>query len=317
MSTAALRAAADFAASCLDVRRVDDVLVVCNEEQRSIADALAQSAEARARDVRTLVFPTLARHGEEPPDFVADAIAEASVVFAPTTMSLSHTQARIDATARGARIATMPQITEEIFARAVPVDYAALKRDGERLAALLTAAGACRVTSAAGTDIVLALEGRTGRSDDGNLQLPGAFGNLPAGEGYIAPLETVGTGAVVFDGSLATYGLLAEPLTVTVSDGRATDADGEAGAWLLRTLDEGGPTGRLVAELGIGTNPSATLIGNILEDEKVIGTVHLAFGMSASLGGANASSVHIDGVMRSPTVELDGRVVMQDGALVG
>jgi leucyl aminopeptidase (aminopeptidase T) len=317
MSTAALRAAADFAASCLDVRRVDDVLVVCNEEQRSIADALAQSAEARAREVRTLVFPTLARHGEEPADFVADAIAEASVVFAPTTMSLSHTQARIDATARGARIATMPQITEEIFARAVPVDYAALKRDGERLAALLTAAGACRITSAAGTDIVLALEGRSGRSDDGNLQVPGAFGNLPAGEGYIAPLETVGTGTVVFDGSLATYGLLAKPLTVTVSDGRATDADGEAGAWLLRTLDEGGPTGRLVAELGIGTNPSATLIGNILEDEKVIGTVHLAFGMSASLGGANVSSVHIDGVMRSPTVELDGRVVMQDGALVG
>jgi leucyl aminopeptidase (aminopeptidase T) len=111
--------------------------------------------------------------------------------------------------------------------------------------------------------------------------------------------------------------LLAEPLTVTVSDGRATDADGEAGAWLLRTLDEGGPTGRLVAELGIGTNPSAKLIGNILEDEKVIGTVHLAFGMSASLGGANVSSVHIDGVMNSPTLELDGRLVMQDGELVG
>jgi aminopeptidase len=317
MSTAALRAAADCAVACLGVGSGDDVLVVCNDEQRTIADALEQAAEELARSVRTVAFPALSRHGEEPPAFVADAFREASVIFAPTTMSLSHTQARLDATARGTRIATMPQITEDIFARTIPVDYAALKRDGERLAALLTAASTCRVTSPAGTDVVIGLEGRTGRSDDGNLQARGAFGNLPAGEGYIAPLETDGSGTIVYDGSLATYGLLAEPLTVTLADGRAADADGDAGAWLLGTLDEGGPTGRLIAELGIGTNPAATVTGNILEDEKVIGTVHIAFGMSVSLGGANVSSVHIDGVIRSANVQIDGRPVMQDGELVG
>jgi leucyl aminopeptidase (aminopeptidase T) len=302
--------------ACLGVGQEDDVLVVCNNEQRGIANALAHAAEGLAQDVRTVAFPALARHGEEPPPFVAGAIAQAGAIFAPTTMSLSHTRARIDATARGARIATMPQITEDIFVRTVPVDYAALKRDGERLAALLTAARTCRVTSPAGTDVVLGLEGRTGRSDDGNLQARGAFGNLPAGEGYVAPLETFGSGTIVYDGSLATYGLLDEPFAVTVAGGRAADADGEAGAWLLRTLDAGGPTGRLVAELGIGTNPAATVTGNILEDEKVIGTVHIAFGMSVSLGGTNVSSVHVDGVIRYATVELDGRVVMRDGALL-
>jgi aminopeptidase len=316
MSTAALRAAADRAVACLGVGQEDDVLVACNDEQRGIADALAEAAVGLARDVRTVVFPTLARHGEEPPAFVADAIAEVSVILAPTTMSLSHTHARIDATSRGARIATMPQITEEIFVRTVPVDYAVLKRDGERLAALLTAARTCRITSPAGTDVVLGLEGRSGRSDDGNLQATGAFGNLPAGEGYIAPLETYGSGTIVYDGSLATYGLLGEPVSVRVVDGRATDADGDAGAWLLRTLDAGGPTGRLVAELGIGTNPAATITGNILEDEKVVGTVHVAFGMSVSLGGTNVSSVHIDSVIRAPTVELDGELVMRAGELV-
>jgi leucyl aminopeptidase (aminopeptidase T) len=313
---AGLDVAADAAVGCLGVGADDDVLVVCNDEQRAIADALAASAEGLARDVRIVSFAALTRHGEEPPPFVAEAMTQASVIFAPTSTSLSHTQARMAATARGARIATMPTITEEIFSRAVPVDYDALKHEGERLAALLTSASSCRVTTRAGTDVVLSLEGRTGRSDDGNLQAPGAFGNVPAGEGYIAPLERAGTGTIVFDGSLAGFGLLRQPFRVTLVQGRASDADGETGAWLLRTLDAGGETGRSIAELGIGTNPAATLTGNILEDEKKIGTVHLAFGTSASLGGVNVSSVHIDGVVLSPTVELDGQLLMRDGEFV-
>jgi leucyl aminopeptidase (aminopeptidase T) len=120
----------------------------------------------------------------------------------------------------------------------------------------------------------------------------------------------------VFDGALTGYGLLHEQLRVTLSGGRAVEAVGEAAEWLLGTLDAGGPTGRLIAEVGIGTNPRATLTGNILEDEKALGTAHLAFGTSASFGGANVSGVHIDGVLLRPTVELDGRPLIRDGELV-
>jgi aminopeptidase len=311
-----LAGAAEAAVACLAVGGTDSVLVVCNEEQGAIAQALADAAEPRARQVTVLPFPTQGRHGEEPPRFVADAMAESGVVFAPTSRSLSHTPARIEAAERGARIATLPGITEEIFCRAVPVDYEELKRKGEWLAAQLTKASTCRVTSAGGTDIVLGLEGRTGRSDDGNLDQRGMFGNLPAGEGYVAPLETVGDGAIVVDGSLAGHGLVTSPLRVTVEHGRAVAADGDAGTWLLETLDSGGECGRSLAELGIGTNPAAILTGNVLEDEKVIGTVHLAFGTSAGIGGVNVAGVHIDGVLLRPTVELDGDVVMEDGRLL-
>jgi leucyl aminopeptidase (aminopeptidase T) len=214
------------------------------------------------------------------------------------------------------RIATLPTITEDIFARAVPVDYAELKRKGEWLAARLSEASAAKITSAAGTDIVLSLDTRTGRSDDGNLQQPGMMGNLPAGEGYIAPLETIGDGTIVFDGSLAGYGALTSPVPVSVEGGRAVEAETDAGQWLLETLDAGGEHGRSLAELGIGTNPAATLTGNVLEDEKVIGTIHLAFGASAGLGGAIAAGVHIDGVVLRPTVELDGARVLDDGRLL-
>jgi hypothetical protein len=116
----------------------------------------------------------------------------------------------------------------------------------------------------AGTDIVLSLDGRAGLSDDGHLQQRGMFGNLPAGEGYVAPLETAGDGTIVFDGSLAGYGLLTTPVRVTVERGRAVDADTDAGEWLLETLDAGGEHGRSLAELGIGTNPAAIVTGNVL-----------------------------------------------------
>jgi leucyl aminopeptidase (aminopeptidase T) len=148
------------------------------------------------------------------------------------------------------------------------------------------------------------------------LQPRAAWGNLPAGEAFVAPVETLGGGTIVFDGALAGYGPLREPLRVTLSGGRAVNADGEAARWLLDTLDAGGPTGRLIAEVGIGTNPRARLTGNILEDEKAVGTAHLAFGTSASFGGANVATVHVDGVLLRPTVELDDRLLIRDGELL-
>jgi leucyl aminopeptidase (aminopeptidase T) len=316
MSQAALTASADAAVNCLGVTPADEVLVIFNDEQRAIAEALATAGRARARAVTLLEFHALSQHGEEPPPEVAEAMAAADVVFAPTSHSLSHTQARTRATHRGARIATMPTITEDIFSRAIAVDYRELQAKGNWLAKRLTEASTARVTSVAGTDIVLSLDGRAGLCDDGHLEQRGAFGNLPAGEGFVSPVETVGDGTIVFDGSLAGHGLLTTPVRVTVEAGRATGADNDVGAWLLKTLDAGGEHGRSLAELGIGTNSAATITGNVLEDEKAIGTIHLAFGASAGIGGVNVAGVHIDGVILRPTVELDGERVVDDGHLI-
>jgi leucyl aminopeptidase (aminopeptidase T) len=210
----------------------------------------------------------------------------------------------------------MPGITEEVFRRTLDVDYAELKRAGEWMAAQLSAASSCRVTAPGGTDLRIELAGRSGISDDGDLSEVGAFGNLPAGEAFIAPVETSGEGTIVFDGALGGFGLLEDPVPVVLSGGRMVDFSGAVGEWLAATLDAGGEHGRSLAELGIGTNPSARLTGNILEDEKALGTIHLAFGTSASIGGVNRSSVHIDGMVLRPTVELDGRVLLEDGIVV-
>jgi leucyl aminopeptidase (aminopeptidase T) len=296
----------------------DAFLVVSNPELDAIAVQLEHAARARTSDVRRCEFEASSRDGEEPPVAVAAAMRRASALALVTCASLSHTRARTAATRAGARIASMPGISVEIFTRAIPVDYRELEQTGRALAQRLTEASACRVTAPGGTEIELAINGRRAICDDGDLRAPGAFGNLPAGEAYIAPIEQDANGAIVFDGSLAGWGILDEPLTIELERGIAVSArGGPAADWLLATLDASGHSGRTLAELGIGTNRGATISGQILEDEKVDGTVHFAFGTNASFGGVIQADVHIDGLVREASVELDGHVTLQDGGQIG
>jgi leucyl aminopeptidase (aminopeptidase T) len=311
-----LALAAGVALDRLGLSGGDDFLVVTNPELVEIATELAEAARVRTQTVRIQEFEPTSRDGEEPPAAVATAMRQASAIAIVSRHSLSHTQARMAATRAGARIASMPDITAAIFARTIPLDYAQLQRVGRALASKLTDATVCRVTAPGGTDVELSLRGREAICDDGDLLEPGAWGNLPAGEAFIAPLEHEGRGTIVFDGSLAGWGLLEEPLSIELEQGRAINAAGDAAAeWLLETLEAGGDNGRTIAELGIGTNPRATISGAILEDEKAEGTVHFAFGTNIGIGGTNQASVHIDGLVREAKVELDGLTILRDGRL--
>jgi leucyl aminopeptidase (aminopeptidase T) len=299
---------------CFGVNTADRVLIVSNPPQHRVAKALLDAARERAGDVRHMEYATLSRHGEEPPNTIAHALGKATVALAPTVYSISHTRARIAATARGVRIAGMSSLTETAFVSALPIDYRLLERSTAVVARALTSARTCRLTSNAGTDLTLQVSGRTAHEDNGNLREPGSFGNLPAGEAYIAPIETEGDGTVVVDGSLAGYGLLRQPLRLHLHNGRIIDAEGEAADWLLRTLDAGRRgEGRTIAELGVGVNPGAQVSGTVIVDEKARGTAHVAFGTNISFGGANDASVHVDAVLLKPTVFLDGVPFLHDG----
>jgi leucyl aminopeptidase (aminopeptidase T) len=305
--------AADVVLQRLGLTAADAFLVVSNPELTTVASALAEAARARTPNVRMHEFAATSRDGEEPPETVAAAMIGTPVIAIVTRFSLSHTHARAAATDAGARIASMPGITSEIFGRAIPIDYDQLQRDTRALTQALTDADLCRVTSPRGTEIELVVSGRSAISDDGDLCAPAAWGNLPAGEAFIAPLENEAHGSIVFDGSLAGWGILENALTIELRQGRAVTArGGPAAEWLLNTLDAGGENGRVLAELGIGTNPGATISGQILEDEKVEGTVHFAFGTNTSFGGVNQATVHIDGLVRDATVELDGCLMLSD-----
>ena len=307
------QAASVIVERCLGIRPGEDVLVIVDPATRSIGVELRdRSAEAGA-DAVLAVMDERATDGTEPPRTIAGALEACDVFIAPTSRSLSHTTARKRATDAGARGATLPGVTEEMLARAMAIDFDLMAERSRAVADLLSEASEARVTCPRGSEVTLDLTGRQGLADDGELTQPGSFGNLPCGEGFIAPLSGEGT---IVATSLAPLGLSEEPARLAVSDGRIVGAEGGFGPDYLERLRAHGEQGTNLAELGVGTNERARLTGNVLEDEKILGTVHVAFGASAGIGGNVSVPIHLDVVVLDATLEVGGRTVLDAGRYV-
>jgi leucyl aminopeptidase (aminopeptidase T) len=308
------RAVSAVVRECLGVKEGEEALVVCNPVTQRVGERLVEEAREAGADAVLAVMSERPSHGAEPPRTVAEAMAAADVLMAPTVQSLSHTTARKRATDAGARCATLPGVTEEMLARVMSADMEGLRRKGHAVAAALDRASEAYITDANGTDLRLDLSARKAIPDAGELTEPGAFGNLPCGEGFIAPAG--GEGTLVVDGSLASIGLVSEPVEMVIEGGHLTSARGGQGMAFMELLTVHGEDGTNIAELGIGTNERAILTGEILEDEKIAGTCHVAFGASAGIGGTVQVPVHLDCIVMKPTVELDGEAIVREGELL-
>jgi leucyl aminopeptidase (aminopeptidase T) len=294
----------------------EDVLVVCNPVTEEIGALMRIEAQGDGADATLAVISERDSAAAEPPRAVAAAMAAADVVLAATIQSLSHTAARKAASDAGVRVGSLPGVTEDMLGRLMTGDLEEIRRRGWAVVTALNRGSEARITCRHGSDLRIGLEGRLGIVDAGELGNRGAFGNLPCGEGFIAPVEGTTEGTLVVDGSIAEVGLLETPVELTVREGHLVEATGEDGAQLLELLTIHGEDGANVAELGIGTNEEAILTGNILEDEKILGTCHVAFGASAAIGGTVQVPVHLDCVVLEPTVEIDGETIVSGGDLL-
>jgi leucyl aminopeptidase (aminopeptidase T) len=295
---------------CLAVKPGEDVLVVVDPATREIGEALRDAAGQAGADAVLAIMDERATDGTDPARPIAAALSACDVFIAPTSRSLSHTPARKRASENGARGATLPGVTADMLARVMAVDFDLMRRRSRELAELLTSADRAHLTCPQGSDFTVDLTGRAGIADDGALTEPGAFGNLPAGEGFIAPLN--GSGTIVAS-SLAPLGLTDEPARLTVEDGRIVAASDGLGPEYIELLRAHGDAGTNLAELGIGTNDRARLTGNVLEDEKILGTVHVAFGASAGIGGTVSVPIHLDVVVLDASLTIGDTVVLDAG----
>jgi leucyl aminopeptidase (aminopeptidase T) len=237
-----------------------------------------------------------------------------------------------------------PSVTLEMFKKTVPIDYKELRRAAADLKKILDDAVSVHITASAGTDIVIGLAGRSTKCDDGDFRKPGAGGNLPCGEVFISPELHKSEGTIVFDGSISSHEgaiRIKTPITAVVQGGFVTDVSGDAEAEELNgTLKKAEETtrsfveeGKLpeselesylknirhLGELGIGLNPAAEIVGNILEDEKVLHTCHIAIGSNYD-EDANALT-HLDGLVYNPTMVAtmqngEEKRFMTDGKLI-
>lgn len=239
----------------------------------------------------------------------------ARVVIAMSNNSTSHTRFRALANTAGARFASLPHFDPEMFFTSMAVDWQALATRTSRLAATVNSAVSIELSTPDGTSLSFSIQGRRAEGDDGLLTCPGSFGNLPAGEVYLAPLEGTAEGVMVIE--YAPTRKLANPLTLTIRGGEvvAVAGDDPHREWLEKKFAESGKN-RNIAELGIGTNDRATKADNVLEAEKILGTVHIAFGDNTGFGGTVSTPFHEDYVLYQPTLvgkKLDGsRVLILD-----
>ncbi|MCS7462229.1 aminopeptidase [Paenibacillus doosanensis] len=300
--------------NCLGLKEGETFLVVADDVKKELAESLYEAGKQLGAEAMLVVMKERAKSGEEPPAPIAKAMAESDVVVCVTKHSLTHTQARKQAAAAGTRLATMPGITEDMFLEgAISADYVQVKALTEKVTDMLTKGEKVRIEKD-GRSLSFSIAGRNGVPSTGMYLNPGESGNLPSGEAYIAPVEGLAEGQIVIDGSVAGIGKLQTPLLVTVAGGRITQAEGADAERLLQILGDG--DGRQLGEFGIGTNDKARITGVVLEDEKVYGTIHVAFGSNNTFGGTIAAGVHIDGVVTKPNVYIDDRLIMENGRFV-
>lgn len=303
---------------CLSVEPDEEVLVVTDGRKVGVARSIATASAAVGATTTVATMPLLESHGNEPPATVADAMAAADVAFTCTTHAITHTRSRLRAHEAGTRFGILRGVTEDMMVEgAMTVDFPELRRITEAVRDVSDAASDARVTSEQGTDVSFSVDGCSAFSLDGYYHEVEGFATLPPGEAPTHPAEGTANGTIVVDVSMDNLGQLDEPIRLEVADGFVTEVTGGSRAdelWdLIRRSDENAAN---LAEFAIGTNPKAKLIGNLAEDKKRSGTVHFAVGDNESLGGTLKSEIHLDGVLRTPTVELDGETYVEDGRLL-
>ena len=231
-----------------------------------------------------------------------------------------------------------PTVTVDMFIRTVPIDYPRLKENCKRIMDCLEGAKEIRIKTALGTDITVGIRGRKPKADDGDFCTPGKGGNLPSGEVYISPELGVSNGTIVLDGSITLEKtiVIKNPIRLTVEKGFVTRIEGGNEARKLGSFigkaeetpfemvgkgemekikaEEYSRNARALGEFGIGLNPKAKIVGNVLEDEKVLGTVHFAIG--SNYDQDVLALIHSDGIVKNPTITIDGKTIMKQGKIL-
>ncbi|HMK48059.1 MAG TPA: aminopeptidase [Methanocella sp.] len=218
---------------------------------------------------------------------------------------------------------------KDIFERCVKIDYQAMRDNINKLVEVVNTSSEIQVTSPGGTDVSLSIRGRKAHIDNGMIDRPGIFGNLPAGEVFLSPVVGSCDGTIVFDSTVTldhASVMPDRPVKVAVKDGFVIDIKGgETAQGLMDVIKKGElmardkglkeheKNARHIGEIGIGMNPQAGPSTNLLEAEKASKTIHFAIGENFDFDAP--AIIHQDCLILRPSMWVDGRQIMKDGIL--
>jgi len=306
---------------CASIKPGETVLVVTDYLKVGIAEMIAAAARELDAEVILAVISPTPIDGAEPPRAVAEAMKAVDCVMMPVTKSLAHTDAtRAAIQEAGARVISMTAFVEEqLMSGGLFADFRKEKPVCDRIAQLLSEAKTVHLTTQAGMDLRFSVEGRPGNSHCCIVDSAG-FTAVPNIEANISPVEGTTQGVIVCDGSIPYYdiGVIEEPITFKVKDGFVCEITGGQQARFIRRL-LAAQNDRFVyniAQFAVGLNPMCTeLTGVMLNDEGVLGTIHIGIGTSSNLGGATKAATHFDVIIRNATVAFDEKIIIKNGEL--
>ena len=306
--------------TCMGLQREEKILIVVDEPLSHARDTLlVEAIKTEPSELWSYTFPNASRPFSKYPASLlslftqVDAVVLLLASMDPAKEVPAWNVGKVVTLSGKARAGWGAFIDQSILDNEMSADYEQIAKFTLSLAERLRGSSIAHVTTQLGTDLHMTLTGREWKVDTGKLRGQGIYGNLPAGEIYIAPNEDSAEGVLVIDKCLPGL-LLSEPVKLFFEKGRIMHIEGGEGKWYLdNAIAQHGDTARVIAELGIGTNPMARLQGNIITDEKVLGTIHIAVGRNDFIGGKNIATTHIDGVVSQPTLEIDGKVLINNG----
>ena len=310
-----------IAEQCASIKAGETVLVVTDYLKVGIAEMIAAAVRELDAEVIMIVISPTPIDGAEPPRAVAEAMKAVDCVIMPVTKSLAHTDAtRAAIQEAGARVISMTAFVEEqLMSGGLFADFRKEKPVCDRIAQLLSEAKTVHVTTQAGMDLRFSVEGRPGNSHCCIVDSAG-FTAVPNIEANISPVEGTTQGVIVGDGSIPYYdiGVIEEPITFKVKEGFVYEIAGGQQARFIRRLLAAQDDKFVynIAQFAVGLNPMCTaLSGVMLNDEGVLGTIHIGIGTSSNLGGSTKAATHFDVIIRYPTVAFDEKIIIKNGEL--
>ncbi|PKP61975.1 hypothetical protein CVT91_01095 [Candidatus Atribacteria bacterium HGW-Atribacteria-1] len=300
----------------LGVKPEETIAIITDTQMVNTAKLFKKACEFINIDPIVKIMSPAKYRGEEPPDEVRQVMEMSDVAILVTTFSLSHTYARLSSTKKGTRIASMGSVTTDMFQYGLSADYDLVAKRTKKLSKYLNNGSTVEINTRAGTNLKFSIANRTSADpDDGLYVNPCQWGNLPAGEAFIAPIENSASGILVANSTISPLGFLKETIILTINKGRIVKISGNKEARkfesFIKSVND--QKAYMVAEFGIGTNDKAKLIGKIIEDEKILGTAHIGFGTNLDFGGVNKSKTHYDILILSPTIIIDRKTIIHSG----
>lgn len=297
----------------IGLRKGEKVAVVTDRKRCEIFEKVCSGVEFLGGELEKVRI-TGRRTNSAPLPELREVFARSDVIIGITDRSISHCpETRIARKKRGTRVISMVEVDEKLFLKAMKADQERIRKIGLKLYGKLRKCRKVRIITPSGTDVKVNVIKDAIGIDDGDSTGKGVLNNLPCGEVCVMPID-IAEGTIAID--FSKVGVNPEDgVKVVVKRGKIVKWNNKKARRFVEFLKKtDGEKALRVVELGFGINPEhRELLGNIIHDEKILGSVHIAFG---GYGDRRKCKIHEDVILLKPDVFFDGKAVTRKGKIL-